>query len=135
MSFRSMLGEIVKPTAPPEDAATDPRNQLKQGIFTNVKILVLVGFVALLAYNATNKIFTADNMKDICDVVKMLIIIEGVVHLAVVLGNMYIKALEVKAFMADGVLSETERRALSDVSLSRLQGIRPTTEPIIMKDP
>jgi hypothetical protein len=130
-----MLGEIVKPTAPPEDAATDPRNQLKQGIFTNVKILVLVGFVALLAYNATNKIFTADNMKDICDVVKMLIIIEGVVHLAVVLGNMYIKALEVKAFMADGVLSETERRALSDVSLSRLQGIRPTTEPIIMKDP
>lgn len=135
MSFRSMLGEIVKPPASPADAATDPRNQLKQGIFTNVKILVLVAFVALLAYNATNKIFTADNMKDICDVVKMLIIIEGVVHLAVVLGNMYIKALEVRAFMADGVLSETERDILRSNLPSNGQGIVASLTPTIMKDP
>jgi len=114
MSLRSALADIIKPAAPVEDAATDPRNQLKQGIFSNVKIIVLVAFVALLAYNATNKIFTAENMKDISEVVKLLIIVEGVVHLAIVLGNMYIKALEVKAFMADGVLTETERAALGD---------------------
>lgn len=135
MSFRSMLGEVVKgPSTTIEEPATDSRNQLKQGIFTNVKILVLVGFVALLAYNATNKIFTVDNMKDIADVVKLLIIVEGIVHLAVVLGNMYIKALEVKAFMADGALSETERKALSDPSSIKGQGIIASVTSTISKD-
>lgn len=114
MSVRSVLGDMIKgpPPNPAEAAATDPRNQIKQGIFSNVKIIVLVAFVAILAWNATNKLLTPENMKDIADVIKLLIIVEGVVHLAIVIGNMRVKCVEVRAFMADGTLTAAEAEVL-----------------------
>ncbi len=133
MSFRSFLGDLIKgPATPPattdDGPITDPQNMVKQGIFSNLKLIVLVAFVALLAWNATNKLFTGENMADVKEILKLFIIVEGVIHFAVVVGNVFVKIYEVKAFMADGKIDDNETKVLgTQVNVSTEIPTIPTT--------
>lgn len=114
MSFKADLGAFINPPAASGDdaPATDKRNELKHQIFTNGRTIILAGFVALLVWNATKQVLSGEHLKEIADLVKIYLIIEGIVHLVTIIGNMVIKVMEMKAFMLDGKLDDNETSIL-----------------------